>query len=92
MEAVKVGKRGAIVVPAKFRKRFGIEGAQHVLGHANIDVTEVYAERNAQEAMRIMAARLRSTSASVVAQEETLMRIAVCPCQTVGPHQQVPSR
>ncbi len=25
MEAVKVGKRGAIVVPAKFRKRFGME-------------------------------------------------------------------
>jgi AbrB family looped-hinge helix DNA binding protein len=25
MEAVKVGKRGAIVVPAKLRKRYGIE-------------------------------------------------------------------
>ncbi|MFZ0286176.1 MAG: AbrB/MazE/SpoVT family DNA-binding domain-containing protein [Terriglobales bacterium] len=25
MEAAKVGKRGAIVVPAKLRKRFGIE-------------------------------------------------------------------
>ena len=25
MEAVKVGKRGAVVVPAKLRKRFGIE-------------------------------------------------------------------
>ena len=25
MEAVKIGKRGAIVVPAKFRKRFGME-------------------------------------------------------------------
>ena len=25
MEAVKVGKRGTIVVPAKLRKRFGIE-------------------------------------------------------------------
>jgi hypothetical protein len=38
-----------------------------------------------------MASRLRSTSAAVVAQEETLMRIAVLPCQTVPPHQQVPS-
>jgi bifunctional DNA-binding transcriptional regulator/antitoxin component of YhaV-PrlF toxin-antitoxin module len=26
MEAVKVGKRGAIVVPAKLRKRYGNEG------------------------------------------------------------------
>src|SRR5436853_139332 len=38
-----------------------------------------------------MAARLRSTSASVVAHDETLMRIAVWPCQSVPPHQQVPS-
>lgn len=40
---------------------------------------------------RRMAAMLRSTSASVVAQEETLMRMAVRPCQTVMPAQQVPS-
>jgi hypothetical protein len=38
-----------------------------------------------------IAARLRSTSSSVVAQDETLMRIAVRPCHTVVPHQQVPS-
>jgi len=38
-----------------------------------------------------MAAALRSTSASVVAHEQTLIRIAVCPCQTVPPHQHVPS-
>ena len=42
-------------------------------------------------AIRIIAATLRSTSASVVAQQETLMRMAVRPCQTVTPHQQVPS-
>ena len=42
-------------------------------------------------ATRIIASRLRSTSSSVVAHEETLMRIAVRPCQTVPPHQQVPS-
>src|SRR5271157_619785 len=41
---------------------------------------------------RIMASRLRSTSSGVVAQEETLMRMAVRPCQVVGPHQQAPSR
>jgi hypothetical protein len=38
-----------------------------------------------------MAAMLRSTSSSVVAQLETLMRIAVWPCHWVAPHQQVPS-
>ena len=38
-----------------------------------------------------MVARLKSTSSSVVTQDETLMRIAVWPCQTVEPHQQVPS-
>ena len=38
-----------------------------------------------------MASRLRSTSTAVVAQEATLMRMAVRPCQVVGPHQQVPS-
>jgi hypothetical protein len=43
-------------------------------------------------ATRRMASSDRSTSSSVVAQEHTLMRIAVWPCQTVPPHQQVPSR
>src|SRR5487761_1938704 len=43
-------------------------------------------------AMRRIAARLRSTSSSVVAQFDTLMRIAVRPCHSVPPHQQVPSR
>ena len=42
-------------------------------------------------ATRIIAARLSSTSSSVVAHELTLMRIAVRPCQTVPPHQHVPS-
>lgn len=41
--------------------------------------------------MRIIAATLRSTSSSVVAQQETEIRIAVCPCQIVPAHQQVPS-
>ena len=36
--------------------------------------------------MRNMAAIERSTSASVVAHEITLTRIAVFPCQTVTPH------
>jgi len=37
MEAVKVGKRGAIVVPAKFRKRFGIEEGAMVMAEARED-------------------------------------------------------
>ncbi len=41
--------------------------------------------------MRIIASTLRSTSVSVVAHDDTLMRIAVRPCQTVMPAQQVPS-
>ncbi len=39
-----------------------------------------------------MASRLVSTSACVVDQLQTLMRMARRPCQTVPPHQQVPSR
>ena len=39
------------------RRRFGIEAAQHVLGHATLSVTEVYAERNA-EAARVVAAAI----------------------------------
>jgi AbrB family looped-hinge helix DNA binding protein len=31
MEAAKVGKRGAIIVPAKLRKRFGIEEGSMVV-------------------------------------------------------------
>ena len=42
-------------------------------------------------AMRKIASRLFSTSCSVVAQELTLMRIAVLPCHSVPPIQQVPS-
>ena len=42
-------------------------------------------------ATRSIAAMLASTSTSRVAQDETLIRIAVRPCQTVPPHQQVPS-
>ena len=34
MEAAKVGKRGAIIVPAKLRKRFGIEEGTLVTAEA----------------------------------------------------------
>ena len=47
--------------------------------------------RQCFRAMRSMASKLRSTSTSVVAQDDRLIRIAVRPCQTVTLHQQVPS-
>ncbi len=37
MESAKVGKRGAIVVPAKLRKRFGIEEGSVVTAEARED-------------------------------------------------------
>lgn len=37
MEAAKVGKRGTIVVPAKLRKRFGIEEGSMVTAEARED-------------------------------------------------------
>jgi hypothetical protein len=53
-------------------------------------------ERTAAEllhcrARRITASALRSMSSSVVAHDDTLIRIAVLPCHTVPPHQHVPS-
>ncbi len=38
-----------------------------------------------------MASRLRSTSAAVVAHDDTLIRMATWPCHWVTPHQHVPS-
>jgi len=37
METAKVGKRGAIVVPAKLRKRFGIEEGSVITAEARED-------------------------------------------------------
>lgn len=37
----------------KVRAEHGIEGAQHVLGHARANVTEVYAEKNLEQAKAI---------------------------------------
>ena len=37
MDAVKVGKRGAIIVPAKLRKRYGIEDGTLVTTEARED-------------------------------------------------------
>jgi integrase len=37
------------------RKRFGLEAAQVLLGHEHADVTQVYAETNREEAMRVVA-------------------------------------
>jgi integrase len=35
------------------RRKYGIEAAQVALGHARADVTEVYAERNLEQARKI---------------------------------------
>jgi hypothetical protein len=43
-------------------------------------------------ARRRITRRLASTSCSVVAHDDTLIRIAVRPCHSVPPHQQVPAR
>jgi len=40
-----------------------------------------------RDAIRVIASRLRSTSVSLVAQEETLMRMAKRPFQSAPPHQ-----
>jgi integrase len=37
------------------RKNFGVEAAQVILGHATLSVTEIYAEKNVAQAMKIMA-------------------------------------
>lgn len=39
------------------RREFGLEAAQVILGHATADVTQVYAERNAENAREIMRKR-----------------------------------
>ena len=39
---------------SEIRKRFGVEAASTVLGHANLKTTEIYAERNLELAARIM--------------------------------------
>src|SRR5262249_29793276 len=39
----------------EIRKRYGLEAAQAVLGHAEVGVTQVYAEADLQAARQIMA-------------------------------------
>lgn len=38
----------------EIRRRFGLEGAQVVLGHARADVTQIYAERDLEKAEAVM--------------------------------------
>jgi integrase len=38
------------------RRQFGIEAAQHVLGHATLSITELYAEKNGDVAKRVALA------------------------------------
>jgi hypothetical protein len=37
----------------EIRKQFGLEAAQIILGHAQADVTQIYAERDSGLAIRI---------------------------------------
>jgi hypothetical protein len=39
----------------EIRRQFGIEAAQHVLGHRSLSVTEMYAEKDADQARQIAA-------------------------------------
>jgi integrase len=39
----------------EIRKRFGIEAAQTILGHATLSVTEIYAEKNAEAGRQVAA-------------------------------------
>lgn len=39
----------------KVRERYGIEGAQLILGHAKVETTQIYAERDLSRAMQIAA-------------------------------------
>ncbi len=57
----------------------------------NLPFAAGIAGRNYPAAARRIAATLRSTSSSRVAHDDTLILIAVRPCHSVGPHQQVPS-
>jgi len=38
----------------EIRRRYGLEAAQNVLGHASADVTQVYAERDLKRAEQVM--------------------------------------
>ena len=91
-ERVCLDKAGAVLRSAgTLQTRTKSEGRSYAqAAHSPLRVSSVRGNQ-VRQAMRRMAARLSSTSASVVAQLETEMRIAVWPCQFVGPHQQVPS-
>ena len=41
--------------PRRFRKQFGLESAQVVLGHAKPNTTLIYAERDLKKAAAVMA-------------------------------------
>jgi hypothetical protein len=80
-------------IPPALRSRPGVQ-AQHSLRLFFTDNSSDLADHTPTRlspATRIIAATLRSTSSSVVAQLDTLIRIAACPCHRVPPHQQVPS-
>ncbi len=62
---MKQAKRAGFVIPhwhlhqlrhnrgTEVRKKYGIEAAQMALGHARANVTEIYAEKNLEQARQI---------------------------------------
>jgi integrase len=38
----------------EIRREFGIEAAQNTLGHASVDVTEIYAEKSLDQVREVM--------------------------------------
>ena len=52
MESAKVGKRGTIVVPAKLRKRFGLDEGSFVTAEAREEAVDGSAIAAAQQRLR----------------------------------------
>src|SRR5579883_1137319 len=77
----------------KDRRRAAARDAKQALKPRNkAQKGNSYFSDSTPRAMRTIASRLRSTSSSVVAHDEMLMRMTVWPCHGVPPRQQVSSR
>src|SRR5262245_57280826 len=94
--SVRGARSGASCLALSIGRQAHLEAALRLVPDARAGAEEVTGREKdlhglVEAAARRMASALFSMSASVVAQEQTLMRIAVRFCQTVTPHQQVPS-
>ena len=89
----KLSTIASVGLPSKAHSHKGLSriGETSPLSVRTSEQSEELCHAPVARTTRRMASRLRSTSSSVVTQEDTLIRIAVFPCQTVPLHQQVPS-